>query len=109
LRYDERCDSKSQSRLPLPQFVYFAFAKKFGVEEVADTHITQLQLALLHHRHHRRVRLLGLTLGSYDVSNPPKVTCRDFDVLMKVLQFLRSYDAFSDEAITVTLPDELKK
>eukprot|EP00615_Pteridomonas_danica_P011813 CAMPEP_0114357660 /NCGR_PEP_ID=MMETSP0101-20121206/21750_1 /TAXON_ID=38822 ORGANISM="Pteridomonas danica, Strain PT" /NCGR_SAMPLE_ID=MMETSP0101 /ASSEMBLY_ACC=CAM_ASM_000211 /LENGTH=1126 /DNA_ID=CAMNT_0001500447 /DNA_START=52 /DNA_END=3431 /DNA_ORIENTATION=- len=102
LRYDERCDKKNLSHLTLPQFVYFSFAKKYGLEEVADNHITQLQLALLHHRHHRRVRLLGLSLGSYDVSAPPKVSCRDFDILLQVLQFLRSYDAFSDEAITKT-------
>jgi hypothetical protein len=98
MEYDAACVATKHSVLPLPQFAYFYFCRKFGLESLADLHCTQLQLALLHHRHHRRVQLLGAALGSFDVTtSQPPLSARDTATVFGVLQFLKDYEVLTEK------------
>ena len=53
MKYDSNCDQNRVERKTMPQFVYFFMVKKYGLEKLADMHVTQLQLAMVHHRKHK--------------------------------------------------------
>ena len=101
MKYDEVCDANQQARLSVPEFVYFFYCKKYGLEKLADLHTTQLQLAMLHHRQHKRINLLAMFLGAYEVDNPPSLTLRDTNFLFLVLANLRKYEAFNEKILQV--------
>lgn len=101
MKYDEVCDANQQARLSVPEFVYFFYCKKYGLEKLADLHTTQLQLAMLHHRQHKRINLLAMFLGAYEVDNPPPLTLRDTNFLFLVLANLRKYEAFNEKILQV--------
>lgn len=104
IKNDEECTEKGQPFLTLPQFCYFFLVKKYGNERLADVHLTQLQLAVLHHRDHRRCQLLGKLFGCFDVSRddaPPPLGKRDAAFLFRVLKMLRKLEIFTDQAIEV--------
>ena len=42
MEYDEVCAGARMDPLPLPQFAYFYFCRKFGLESLADLHCTQV-------------------------------------------------------------------
>mmetsp|Transcript_37674 Transcript_37674/g.84157 ORF Transcript_37674/g.84157 Transcript_37674/m.84157 type:complete len:630 (+) Transcript_37674:141-2030(+) len=100
LKYDDECDGRGASHLSLPHFLYFHLCRTYGSEQLADLHASQLQLALLHHRHHRRVQLLAMSLGSYDVTKKePPLGARDTGIIFKLLAFLRQHEAFTEAGI----------
>ena len=99
MKYDATCDAGGNDRLTVPEFVYFFFMKKYGLEKLADVHTTQLQLAMLHHRQHKRINLLAMTLGAYDVEWAPPLTLRDTNFLFGVLANLKRFEAFNEKIL----------
>ena len=103
MKYDATCDAGGNDRLTVPEFVYFFFMKKYGLEKLADLHTTQLQLAMLHHRQHKRINLLAMTLGAYDVEWAPPLTLRDTNFLFGVLANLKRFEAFNEKILQVNM------
>ena len=59
-------------------------------------HVTQLQLAMIHHRKHKRIKLLGFMMGAYDTEAPPVLAIRDTNFLWKILDYMRRQNEFTD-------------
>ena len=90
----------------MPQFVYFFLVKKYGLESLADMHVTQLQLALVHHRKHKRVKFMGMMVGAYDVDAHPPLKLRDSNFIMQALEWLKKHNRPVQPTIMRRAPKE---
>ena len=99
LTYDRNCMASGTPVLDVAPFVYFYMLKKYGLESLADMQVTQLVLALEHHRKHKRIYLLGEFVGVEKKAITPRYSGRDTSFIFSLLQVLRSQNEFNEGSI----------